>query len=220
MARIARVVIAGRPHHIAQWGDREEDVFHSDRERQRYLDLLKEHADEYGLDILAYCLMRNHVHLVAVPREADSLALALKRVHLRYSQYINQIHGWVGRLWQGRFQSCVLDREYSWVAVKHVERNPVGAWVVGKPELYPWRSAAGHAGGRRDPVLSRQLEKQSRVSDWSKWLRQRDSSEEVERLRQHTRTGRPLGSAAFMSRLEKKLGRVLRARPRGRPSKA
>ncbi len=220
MARIARVVIPGIPHHVTQWGDRDEDIFYSDDDRRRYLELLKEYSNEFGLDILAYCLMKNHVHLVTIPLEPDSLAETLKRAHLRYAQHVNWTHGWTGRLWQGRFFSCALDGDYKWVAIRHVERNPVRLKLVRKAEIYPWSSAPGHTGHRRDPLLSRYLEKRSGIADWSKWLRQHDDKKAIERLRLYTKTGRPLGSRHFLDRLEKELGRTLRPQKPGRRPKS
>jgi putative transposase len=80
-----------------------------DDDRQVYLRLLTEQAGTYGLEVLGYCLMTNHVHLVAVPHAEDALAKAVGRTHFRYSQYINRFHRRCGHLWQGRFYSCALD---------------------------------------------------------------------------------------------------------------
>ncbi len=219
MARIARIVIPGIPHNITQRGHRGENVFFSDKDRRFYLKLLKEYSHQYGLDILAYCLMPNHVHLVAIPCDLSSLATALKVTHLRYSQYVNWTYGMTGRLWHGRFFSCALDRNYKWVAIKYVERNPVRVKLVRKAEVYPWSSAPGHTGRSKDPLLSRFLEKRGNIGDWSAWLRERDDKEFIEQLRASTRTGRPLGCKYFLDRLEKGLGRTVRPKPRGRPPK-
>ena len=120
MPRIARVVIPGIPHHLTQRGNRREDVFFADSDRQRYLELLLEYSAKHGLETLAYCLMTNHVHLVCVPARVDSLSLVLKPLDLRYAQHVNWTHGISGRLWQGRYFSCPLDDEHFWAAIRYV----------------------------------------------------------------------------------------------------
>ena len=96
-------MIPNSPHHITQRGDNRRDVFFSDRDRELYLTLLKEYSQKSKLDILGYCLMTNHVHLVVVAERPDSLAVLFRRVHGRYSQYLNTRrrrsgHGFARRL--------------------------------------------------------------------------------------------------------------------------
>ncbi len=92
MPRTARIVLPGLAHHVTQRGNNRQDVFFVDDDRRLYLELLKEQCDEHGLEIAAYCLMTNHLHLVATPEEPDSLALVLGRTHMRYTQYVNRLH--------------------------------------------------------------------------------------------------------------------------------
>ncbi len=116
MPRMARVVVAGIPHHITQRGNRREDVFFCDDDRQRYLQLLLEYSAKHELETLAYCLITNHVHLVCVPAREESLSLVSKPLDMRYAQHVNWTHGISGRLWQGRFYSCVLDEDHLWAS--------------------------------------------------------------------------------------------------------
>jgi len=155
MSRVGRVVIAGFPHHITQRGNRREDVFLSDADRQAYVGFARKYADLHGLAVWAYCLMTNHVHLVAVPVRKASLALALRDTHAVYAMRFNALAGVTGHLWQGRFYSCPLDEAHLWAAVRHVERNPVRAGLVSHAGDYPWSSAAAHCGRAGDPLLSR-----------------------------------------------------------------
>jgi putative transposase len=78
MPRMARIVVAGCPHHVTQRGNRREEVFFTDADRLRYLELLKAYADKHALAVQAYCLMSNHLHLVVRPRAEASLAGALR----------------------------------------------------------------------------------------------------------------------------------------------
>ena len=223
MPRLARVVIPGCPHHLTQRGNRREDVFFVAADRQRYLDLLAEYAEKHGLAVQAYCLMTNHVHLVAVPRAAAALAGALKPLHTRYTQHVNWTRGVSGRLWQGRFFSCPLDDEHLRAAVRYVERNPVRAGMVDWAEDYRWSSAAAHCGLRADDVLSDPCGLTSELTPdrWRQWLREPWEAEDemIARLRQCTHTGRPAGGTDFIARLEALVGRVLRAKRVGRPKK-
>ena len=146
MPRFARAVVPHCPHHITQRGNNRQDVFFVADDYELYLEILKEQSERYGLDVHAYCLMTNHVHLVATPHAADSLAKAVGRTHWLYAQTINRLHGRSGHLWQGRFYSCALDRRHFRAAVKYVERNPVRARMHRKAWLYPWSSAAAHCG--------------------------------------------------------------------------
>jgi putative transposase len=148
MPRTARIAIPDVPHHITQRGNNRQDVFFVDDDRQVYLSLLKEQADKYGLEILGWCLMTNHIHLIGRPAGEDSLAKALGRTHFRYTQYINRFHGRSGHLWQNRFYSCPLGREHFWQALRYVEQNPVRAGLVRQAWKYPWSSAAAHLDGR------------------------------------------------------------------------
>ncbi len=222
MARIARVVIPGVPHHITQRGNNGQDVFFVDDDRDVYLELLTRQCERYGLEVLGYCLMTNHVHLVARPFTQESLANAIGRTHFVYTQYINRVHGRRGHLWQNRFYSCALDEAHLWSALRYVERNPVRAKMVQWPWEYAWSSAAAHTGGA-DRVALIDIEAwvhMARGVDWREMLMQPEDDDVARNLRLNTRTGRPLGNDRFLSKVETLLGRRVRALPVGRPNKS
>lgn len=223
MPRLARIVVAGRPHHITQRGNNQQDVFFVDGDRRVYLQFLREYAERYCFHIHGYCLMTNHVHIIGVPDEEASLAEAIGRTHFRYSQYINRFHSRSGHLWQGRFHSCVLDEVHYGNALHYVEQNPVRARIVRKPWRYPWSSGAVHSGEAKDGgLLDLALWRETFGGEarWKEVLEQGVDPEFAEAFRLNTHTGRPLGSDSFLSKLEKKLGRRVRALPVGRPRKA
>ena len=222
MPRLARTVCARVPHHITQRGNRREAVFFTDADRHAYLGWLREYAEKYQVDILAYCLMTNHVHLVAVPATGDGLQQLLKPLHMRYAQRVNRAQGWKGHVWQGRFFSAALDEAYLWAAVRYVERNPVRARMVRKAENYRWSSASAHCQLRQDDVLTKKAAWRKQfesIGDWSAWLAEGDEPEQLEVLRCNAGKGLPCGSAKFIQKLEKLTGRALQYRPRGRPRK-
>ena len=223
MARMARVVCPGFPYHVTQRGNRRGQVFFNDEQRQAFLDDLGHYSARHALEILAYCLMDNHVHLVAVPGTADSLHHALKPVHLLHAQRINKFRQWTGHLWQDRFHSTALDERHFWTAIRYVARNPVEAGIVRRPERYRWSSVAAHCGRRVDPLLttsSRWLRVLSEMSDWSNWLDTANDPASVDELRNNTRKGLPTGSQEFVRQLEQSTGLALVRRPRGRPPRA
>ena len=220
MPRVARAVFSGVAHHITQRGNRREDVFYTDEDRQAYLDWLKEYSQKNRLEILAYCLMTNHIHLVGVPRTEDGLQAVLKPLHMRYAQRFNRERGWKGHVWQGRYFSSPLDEAYLWAAIRYVERNPVRARMVRKAEDYPWSSAVNHCGRADDRVLSKNLRWKKlteQVDDWSAWLTEGDDLSELTMIRRNIEKGLPCGSDRFIKNLEKKIGRSLQYRPQGRP---
>jgi putative transposase len=222
MPRIARPVFAGIPHHITQRGNRREDVFFSDADRTAYLAWLRDYSAKYGVQVLAYCLMTNHVHIVATPKKADALEKVFRALHTRYAQRINRAKQWKGYVWQGRFFSSALDEAYLWAAIRYVERNPVRAKMVRKAENYRWSSAQPHCGLRQDPVLNTDrawLAQLRSMGDWSTWLAQGDQPEQLEVLRRHVGRGLPCGAEGFLRRLERRAGKMLRLRARGRPKK-
>jgi putative transposase len=146
MARIPRLVLPGRPHHVTQRGNNRQNVFFSDNDRELYLSLLKEYTAEYNVAVLGYCLMTNHIHVVAVPANATGLAKALGRTHNDYARWLNIRRRQSGHLWQNRFFSCPLDTPYTWAALAYVERNAVRAGLVTACEQWPWSSARPHLG--------------------------------------------------------------------------
>ncbi len=190
MPRVARIVIPGMAHHVTQRGNRRADVFFADGDRKRYLFLLGHYAARHSMTIWAYCLMSNHVHCIAVPAGADSLACALRDTHQNYAAWLNQRLAESGHLWQGRYYSCALDDAHLWAAVRYVERNPVRLGLVDRAEDWPWSSAACHCGMRRDGLLS-PIAMPWPVADWTEYLRDEDEAA-VAAIREHTASGQPL----------------------------
>lgn len=214
MARIARVVVEGKPHHIIQRGNRCQNVFFSSDDKSEYLRILKEQSEKYGVEYWAYCLMDNHVHLVAVPRDRESLAKAIGETHRRYTRMINFRYGWRGYLWQGRFSSFVMSEKYLYYGIRYVERNPVRARIVKDPEDYAWSSAKAHVKRKSDALLSRCYLEES-ITDWRKYLIGEEDEERLKKIREHIATGRPLGDNAFIEKLELLLGRTFKKQKPG-----
>lgn len=216
MPRLARVVIPGYPHHIIQRGNRRQVVFFNDGDRFEYLNLISEYTRANGIEIWAYCLMDNHVHLITVPQESESLAGAIGEVHRRYTRHINFREGWRGYLWQGRFMSYPMDDRHLFSAVRYVEKNPVRAGLVKRAEDYRWSSASAHVYHLKNDIISFNERLIRMIGDWAEYLNVPDQADEIRLFKQHARTGRPLGDRSFIQKLEDLTGRVLEKQKPGR----
>lgn len=219
MARIARAVVPAIPYHVTHFGNHTANIFYSDEDRLHYRRQLQAACMRFGLELWAYCWLSNHVHMIVVPQTRESLGRAIGLAHRRQSMWINRQMGWRGHLWANRFHSCPLDGPHLWRAVKYVETNPVRSGLVARAEDWPWSSARAHILGEADALLSPSRPFPGEVKDWRAWLSEALSEAEIAALRSHTRTGRPLGSPAFVERLEGLLGRVLRPQKAGRKRK-
>ena len=205
--------------HVTQRGNRRAPIFVGGGGQRRYLHLLQAETERFGVDVWAYCLMPNHVHLIVVARDSHALSKAMHRAHGQYAQWLNARQGWSGHLWSSRFFSTPMDDVHLWAAVRYVERNPVRAGLVERAEDYIWSSARAHVTRVADPLLAPDSPFPGHVRDWSSWLTTEADSMLEDELREHTSTGLPAGDAAFVARLERESGRKLTAAPRGRPAR-
>jgi putative transposase len=207
MARIARVVVPGIPHHVTQRGVRRMETFFDEEDYKTYLSLMGEWCRQSGIDIWAYCLMPNHIHIVAVPEREESLARGIGEIHRRYTRHMNFKKGWKGYLWQGRFSSFPMDEKYLLAAVRYVELNPVRAKMVTKAQAYRWSSARAHLSGVDDGLV-KVKPMLDRVENWAELLASGEQ-EEFDSMRRHERTGRPLGMEGFVEKVSCLVGRDL-----------
>lgn len=216
MVRRARTVISGYVHHAMQFGCGHGAVFESGEDYEAYLGFLHSCAHKHSLSIWAYCLMPDHVRLVAVPKTGDSLGAAIRDTHGSYAMHVNRQNATEGPVWRDRFSSCVLDDLLVWSAVRLVESLPVLSGMVKRAQEYPWSSAAPHCGLREDPVLAASFPPPGAIDDWAGWLAgAREEARLDARILLHTRTGHPCGTAGFISQLEAQTGRILHPLKRG-----
>ncbi|TLM99181.1 transposase, partial [bacterium] len=214
MPRIARIIAPGIPHHITQRGNRRMETFFRDEDYQAYLTLMAEWCRKYNVTVWAYCLMPNHVHLIAVPESEEGLRLAIGEAHRRYSSMVNRRQKWTGHLWQGRFSSFPMDGSYLLAAVKYIEMNPVRARLVADPYDWQWSSARAHAEGK-DDLLVKVEPLLEMVGEWKLFLSEPDE-EDANKIRGHERTGRALGGDSFLDLLEGTLQRIVKPQKAGR----
>lgn len=194
-------------------------TFFCESDYAAYREWVNEGCKSAGVEILAYCLMPNHVHFIVVPSHPDALRFALAGAHRRYTSLINKRQRWQGHLWQERFHSFPMDDEHLIAAVRYVELNPVRARLVATPDGWEWSSAPAHIQGRTDGLVSALLPPPlDRIGPWAKYLDAGAHSETCSQIRSHSQSGRPLGSDRFVARLEGLTGRALKPRARGRPA--
>jgi len=216
-----RAVLTGVAHHLTQRGVDRQDVFFSDADRAVYLSLAAWASRKFGVRVIAYCLMTNHVHWVVVPETEQSLAKAFGWAHGRYAQHANAARLRSGHLWQNRFFSCALDANHTWAAVRYVERNPVRAGLVERAEQWRWSSAAARLGLAAPPdwLDLHTWHTRFTAEQWRQVLASPSMAEAELRLRASTYTGRPAGSDDFVTYAETALDRRLKPAKGGRPRK-
>lgn len=225
MPRHARLLLPGAPFHLVQRGVNKGAIFVDDVDRDYFLRVLHKSFVKYELALHAYVLMGNHVHLLATPQHAHSLAYAMRSLGNCYVQAFNLRHGRCGPLWQGRFHSSLIDNDSYLLAVyRYIELNPVRAGLVARAEQHRWSSVHANAGQRCDPLivphatfLSLGATGGERAARYRLFLRDARAQDEAAHIREHVRSQCPLGGTRFLEMLKQTLEHPVQQRPRGRP---
>jgi putative transposase len=215
MARLARAVFPGLPHHVTQRGNGRQQTFYCDADYALYRDLLREHCAAAKVAVWAWVLMPNHVHLILVPSDEDGLRRALARVHRIYAGRIHERLQRTGHFWQGRFGCVAMDEEHCCAALRYVAMNPVRAGLARRAQDWRWSSVRAQLGIEPD-LLTEVAAVRERVPDFSALLSAAEDEEAAARLRRAESIGRPVGSAAFLDTLESHYGRRMKPAKRGR----
>ncbi len=218
MPRIARVVVAEVPYHVTQRGNYRQNIFEDDEDRAKYMELFMEYKEKHGLKLYAWCLMDNHVHFVIEPSTEKTLGLVFNGVNMRYSQYFNRKRGAYGHLWQGRYFSCALDSDHVYEALRYVELNPLRAGMISKIDGYKWSSAKMRITGKGKFPLD-DVSAYVEIENWRAYLKEKAADEVLLSIRNCTKTGRPLGGAKFIKKIERLSGRTISFQKKGRPKK-
>ena len=219
MARLPRFVLPSHPHHVTQRGNRRERTFFEDGDYALYLDLLSDAAGRSGVEIWSYCLMPNHVHIVAVPSDEDGLRRTFRYVHRHYTGFINARLRVTGHLWQGRFSSVAMDEAHFVSALRYIALNPVRARLVERAEDWRWSSTRALIAQADDHVV-KVAPALARVGDFSAFLGERfDEALTYAALRKAESVGRPAGSPAWLADMEQRTGLKLTPGKRGRKPK-
>ncbi len=193
MGRLSRVIAVGVAHHVTQRRHGRRFLLERDADRRVYLDLLRENLASPEVQLVGYCLMSNHVHLIVIPGDTEGLAFAMKHTHGRYASYWNVMHNSSGHAWQGRYYSCPLDRPHLWEALRYTELNPVRARLVTEAHSWSWSSAAAHCTTiQPDALLSMELwQKYWTDASWRDPRPERRNGQEF-RLALRSQAGQPV----------------------------
>lgn len=214
MARLARVVIPGHPHHVTQRGNGRARTFFDDGDYALYRDLLAENCRAAEVAVWAWCLMPNHVHLILVPSDPDGLRRALARLHRTYAGIIQARRKRSGHFWQGRFGAVAMDEPHLAAALRYVSLNPVRARLVERAQDWRWSSTRAHLRGKDDGVTALAPIRE-RFPEFSDLLATEPETDLFGPLRAAESIGRPLGDDRFLARLERRTGRALKPGKRG-----
>ena len=219
MARLARVVIPGVPHHVTQRGNGRAQTFFSPGDYRLYLDLLARHCKASGVSIWGWVLMPNHVHLILTPRDADGLRRALSKVHRAYAGHVHARQKRTGHFWQGRFGCVAMDEAHLAAALRYVALNPVRARLVKRATDWRWSSVHAQLGQAETPPVTDTAPVRARYPDFAALIAEGEDADMFEALRQAETIGRPLGDERFLSRLSRLTGRSLKPGKRGPKSR-
>lgn len=201
---------------MTQRGNRRQRTFFCDADYKAYLSFLEAAAKAFQFEIWSYCLMPNHIHLLAVPANEISLRDGIGQTHNTYTRMVNRANKWQGCLWQGRFYSCPVDPNRAALVARYIELNPVRAGLCNHPREYRWSSADAACGPGNSPKNSF-APIISPEGSWEEFLCSDlyDNLIDYKELRATSNSGRPFGSETFVKNLEERSGRVLTPMRRG-----
>lgn len=225
MARLPRLTVPGLPHHLIQRGNNRQQIFLAPTDYQFYLELVQEHATQFGVAIHAYVLMSNHVHLLATPGTQDALPKMMQAVGRRYVRRFNDSHGRTGTLWEGRYKSTMVQTErYLLACMVYIDLNPVRAGLVSHAADYAWSSHGHYAGLRTDPLITPHPlvwalgnTPFAREAAYVALVQQGVSASQLQDLTQSALRGWALGDERFVAELQLRTPRRVAKGRAGRP---
>jgi len=225
MARLPRISPVDVPVHIIQRGNNRQVCFAAEEDYEAYVGWLSEYAKKYMVDVHAWVLMSNHVHLLCTPRRGGSLSLLMQSLGRRYVRYFNHEYQRSGTLWEGRYKSCLIQEElYLLEVYRYMELNPVRAEMVAGPGDYRWSSYQVNGLGRKSSLctphqvyLALGVNSVERRKAYRALFERHVEGELLEEIRANTNKGLALGNDRFKEEIETLTGRRVKAKKRGRP---
>ena len=225
MARLPRLTLTDYPHHVILRGNNRQTIFSGESDMRRMLSLLEEHSLAQGMDMHAYVLMDNHMHLLLTPRRDGALSLMMQAVGRSYVRAYNQAHGRTGTLWEGRYRSSLIQTErYLLTCMAYIDLNPVRAGMVQAPEDYPWSSYAHYTGRQHQrlltpPALYWELGNTpfAREAAYVELVRGGIAQQQQRELTAAALSGWALGDSGFLTELESRTPRRTQPGKAGRP---
>ena len=216
------------PLHVVQRGHDRQPVFVQAHDYRYYLKNIVEMKAELAIQLYAYCLMSNHVHLVVAPgQDVSSISRFMRVLAGRQTRYTNKLEGRSGTLWNGRFKASLIDSEkYLLSCCRYVDLNPVRAAIVATPEDYEWSSYRGRAGlehttglDDHDTLNALGTDLNDRAAAYREFVANGISHAELMLIRTSLRRNQLTGNASFVATIEKRTGRRISQHGRGRPAR-
>ncbi len=225
MARLARLTVTDYPHHVILRGNNRADIFVDVKDRERMLALLSEHSQQQGVEVHAYVLMGNHLHLLLTPRRDGGVPAMMQAVGRAYVRWFNLRHQRTGTLWEGRYRSTVIDTErYLLTCMVYIDLNPVRAGLSAEAAGYPWSSHGHYTGQRIDPLVTPHPifwtlgnTPFSREAAYADMVHAGIPPVQQRALTDATLSGWALGDSGFVASLQKHTGRRVQKSRAGRP---
>jgi len=225
MARLPRLTLAGYPHHIILRGNNRQAIFMDSADFQRTLALLQVNAQEQQVQIHAYVLMSNHLHLLLTPLQNDSLPKMMQAVGRSYVLYFNKRHGRSSTLWEGRYRSALIQTErYFLACMAYIDLNPVRAGMVAQAADYLWSSHGHYIGRQNEAWLSPHPlywemgnTPFAREAAYAAMVQSGIDQKQQQALTSSALSGWALGEDVFVEGLQKQTPRRVNAAKAGRP---
>lgn len=216
------------PLHVVQRGHDRQPVFVQQKDLEYYIANLAEAKAEHCIRLYSYCLMTNHVHLLISPGEnAAGVSDFMRMLAGRQTRYANKLENRTGTLWEGRFKASLVDTEaYLLTCYCYIDLNPVRAAMVAAPEDYRWSSYRHHVGLEKNVLIDASdcyqalgENEVARSSAYQRYICRGIGDGELTRIRTALRRNQVTGNKAFKESIERRTGRRLSSRGRGRPAK-
>ncbi|WP_068546620.1 transposase [Thalassotalea crassostreae] len=227
MVRKLRIAPTNYPQHIYNRGNNKSICFIDASDFKAFAAFLKKYTNQFDVQLHAWVFMTNHFHLLATPQTENAISKMMQGLGRDYAQYFNFKYNRTGTLWEGRFNSCLVDSEsYLLQLYKYIEHNPVRAGMVSNAADYSWSSYQINGLGKESTLvcfheyyLSLGTTKLSRLKAYNQFLEQPLTEFELNNIRQCVKSGNTLGSNKFKQRLSKLCGCELEPKKIGRPNK-
>ena len=148
MARPLRIEYPGAVYHVICRGNNRQAIFRDDLDRKGYLEKLSLYCQDKQVDLLSYCLLSNHVHLLLeTPR--GNLSKLMQAFQTSYTVYFNKRHGRSGHVFEQRYKALLVDKDnYLLQVSRYIHLNPVGARIVDRAQDYRWSSYGSYVKGK------------------------------------------------------------------------
>jgi len=218
MPRHPRVSPDGFVQHVLNRGDHRDTIFHKPPDFRAFLAVIAESAHRIPMRILAYCIMRNHFHLVLWPYAGRDLPCFMQQVmNTHINRYLRHYPpSSPGHIYQGRYGNSLIETGPALLRVmRYVEANALSAGIVKRADHYKWSSASPHAGDPGRPTLADWPI--ARPVDWREYLNTPTAADEWKKLQRSARRGAPYGSDEWVQTVAAAYRLESAVRPRGRP---